>query len=384
MLTNEKDQFYFAPMEGITGYLFRNEFHRQFDTNHEITKYFGPFVAATREGLTKSRDQKDVDPQNNQEITLVPQLLGNSGEYAIPYLEKFEELGYGEVNLNIGCPYGTVVSKKKGAGLLAQTELLENYLETIFAWKDRTRSTLSISVKTRSGMNRHEEWEELLEIYNEYPLSELILHPRIGTDLYANHPQTQVFAYAISHSKHTLCYNGDLFTKEDFREMKQLFPENTRWMLGRGLLVNPSLLREIQGGPAISREEFLTYQDNITINYVNQKWGDKTVLFKMKELWNYWQYLFKSQDRESGNSVEQNTREPEYYLSMRVQFGSWSTPVRLQQKMALEEEDTGSNEKYIDKIRTCFKEGDCIYGSITSCSDFFPVCTGFQRISGLS
>ena len=102
MLTDKKDQFYFAPMEGITGYLFRNEFHRQFDTNHEITKYFGPFVAATREGLTKSRDQKDVDPQNNQGITLVPQLLGNSGEYAIPYLEKFEELGYGEVNLNIG------------------------------------------------------------------------------------------------------------------------------------------------------------------------------------------------------------------------------------------------------------------------------------------
>ena len=254
MLTDEKDQFYFAPMEGITGYLFRNEFHRQFDTNHEITKYFGPFVAATREGLTKSRDQKDVDPQNNQGITLVP-----------------------------------------------QTELLENYLEAIFAWKDRTGSTLSISVKTRSGMNCHEEWEGLLEIYNEYPLSELIPHPRIGTDLYANHPQTQDFAYAVSHSKHTLCYNGDLFTKED-------------WMFGRGLLVNPSLLWEIQGGPAISREEFLNYQDNITNNYVNQKWGDKTVLFKMKELWNYWQYLFKSQDRESGNSVEENTREPEYYL----------------------------------------------------------------------
>ena len=286
MSTGGKDQFYFAPMEGITGYLFRNEFHRQFDTNHEITKYFGPFVAATREGLTKSRDQKDVDPQNNQGITLVPQLLGNSGEYAIPYLEKFEELGYGEVNLNIGCPYGTVVSKKKGAGLLAQTELLENYLEAIFAWKDRTGSTLSISVKTRSGMNCHEEWEGLVEIYNQYPLSELILHPRIGTDLYANHPQTQDFAYAVSHSKHTLCYNGDLFTKEDFGEMKQLFPENTRWMFGRGLLVNPSLLREIQGGPAISREEFLNYQDNITNNYVNQKWGDKTVLFKMKELWN--------------------------------------------------------------------------------------------------
>lgn len=203
-----------------------------------------------------------MDPQNNQGITLVPQLLGNSGEYAIPYLEKFEELGYGEVNLNIGCPYGTVVSKKKGAGLLAQTELLENYLEAIFAWKDRTGSTLSISVKTRSGMNCHEEWEGLLEIYNQYPLSELILHPRIGTDLYANHPQTQDFAYAVSHSKHMLCYNGDLFTKEDFGEMKQLFPENTRWMFGRGLLVNPSLLREIQGGAAELYGKNFELQDN--------------------------------------------------------------------------------------------------------------------------
>lgn len=299
MLTNRQDQFYFAPMEGITGYLFRNEFHRQFDSDHEITKYFSPFVAMTKEGMTKSRDQKDVDPLNNREILLVPQLLGNSGEYAVSYLEKFEELGYSEVNLNIGCPYGTVVSKKKGAGLLAQIPLLQNYLETIFDWKDRTGSKLAISVKTRSGMESHAEWEELLDIYNQYPISELILHPRIGTDLYANHPDTGDFAYAMAHSRLKLCYNGDIFIKRDFERMKQLFPETDRWMLGRGLLVNPSLIREIEGGPAISKEEFLVFQDNITNNYVNQKWGDKTVLFKMKELWNYWQYLFT---------------DPEYYL----------------------------------------------------------------------
>lgn len=287
--------FYFAPMEGITGYLFRNEFHRQFDCG--IEKYFTPFLAITHEGISKSKEKKDIAPENNQGMQVIPQLLGNRGEYAIPYFEKLQEMGYTEINLNVGCPYGTVVSKKKGAGLLLDRELLQTYLDTIFDWKIKTNSPCRISVKTRSGMNSHEELSGILEIYNDYPLSEVILHPRVGTDLYKNTPCLEDMREAMKICKHSLCYNGDIFTKEDYQNLLQKIPGVNCLMLGRGLLVNPSLLREIMGGERISKEEFLTYESNITFNYVNQQWGDKTVLFKMKELWNYWQYLFAESDK---------------------------------------------------------------------------------------
>ena len=302
-------EFYFAPMEGITGYLFRKEFHRQFDCG--IKKYFTPFLAITQEGMSKSREKKDVAPENNVGMHVVPQLLGNRGEYAIPYFEKLQEMGYTEINLNVGCPYGTVVSKKKGAGLLLDRELLQTYLDTIFDWKIKTNSPCRISVKTQSGMNSHEELPKILEIYNDYPLSEVILHPRIGMDLYRNTPHAEDVLEAVKICRHPLCYNGDIFTKADYHRCVQKFPTIERFMLGRGLLLNPSLLREIAGGGSLSKEEFLTFEENIIKSYVDQQWGDKTVLFKMKELWNYWQYLF-TEDEKYLKKIRKSQRIADY------------------------------------------------------------------------
>lgn len=146
-------------------------------------------------------------------------------------------------------------------------------------------------------MNSHEELPEILELYNDYPLSEVILHPRVGTDLYKNTPCLEDMQEAMKICKHPLCYNGDIFTKKDYQNLLQKIPGINCLMLGRGLLVNPSLLREIMDGASISKEEFLVFESDITKSYVNQQWGDKTVLFKMKELWNYWQYLFTESDK---------------------------------------------------------------------------------------
>lgn len=281
----EEMEFYFAPLEGITGYVYRNAFHETFDCG--ISKYFMPFIAMNRNGLTKSRELEDLNAEHNRGMKVVPQLLGNNGKEAVFYLHRLKEMGYREVNLNLGCPYQTVVSKGKGAGLLQDTDKLNRFLKEVFEEAD-----IAVSVKTRIGMERPEEFEEILEIYNLYPLSELIIHPRVREDFYGNHPDMEVFGMAVAKSRAPLCYNGDLFTVEDYHTFTAAFPDIQRVMLGRGLIANPGLLSEILTGKAADKEMLLGFHDKIFEDYQRIMSGDTNTLFKMKELWNYMQFLF--------------------------------------------------------------------------------------------
>ena len=283
-------KFYFAPFEGITGYLYRNAYHELFDCG--IDKYFTPFIAVSQNGLTKSRELEDLSPEHNKGMTVIPQLLGNNGEQVNHYFHRLKEMGYEEVNLNIGCPYQTVVSKRKGAGLLADTDLLKGFLEAAFG-----NPPVRVSVKTRIGMEKGEEFEEILDIYNQYPTSELIEHPRVREDFYQNHPDLDVFAFAVENSRAPVCYNGDIFTRQDFQMITERFPKLDRIMLGRGLLANPGLLTEIITGKSMKKEELKIFHDRIFHDYAQIMSGEKNTLFKMKELWNYFQFLFEDSEK---------------------------------------------------------------------------------------
>ena len=204
---------YFAPMEGVTGYVFRNA-HRRFYGN--ITKYFSPFLAPNRSRKLSSRERNDILPEHNKGIMLVPQVLTNRAEDFIWAAQAIQEFGYGEVNLNLGCPSGTVVTKYRGAGL-----------------------------KTRIGKSDPDEFQQLLLIFNRYPLEKLIIHPRLQTDFYQNSPNFPVFQYAVEHSSNPLCYNGDIFSEEDFICFQNQFPMVPSIMLGRGLLQDPALAETI-------------------------------------------------------------------------------------------------------------------------------------------
>lgn len=282
--------FYFAPLVGITGYLYRNAFHESFDCG--IKKYFSPFIAMNKNGLMKSRELEDLKKQHNQGMVVVPQLLGSKGEEAVSYIRQLKEMGYQEINLNIGCPYQTVVSKGKGAGLLADTNRLSNFLEEVFAKAD-----IAVSVKTRVGMERPEEFEEILEIYNQYPLSELIIHPRVRAGFYDNCPDMEAFRIAVEKSKAPVCYNGDIFTVEDYLRFTEAFSGIQRIMLGRGLIANPGLLSEILTGKVIDSDRLKSFHDRIFADYQRIMSGDTNTLFKMKELWNYMQFLFDDSER---------------------------------------------------------------------------------------
>ena len=275
--------FYFAPLESITGYIYRNIYEKHFGG---IDKYFSPFISTNQHYGMQNKEKRDVAPENNQGYYLVPQIMSNKADQFADMAKKLKDLGYREINLNLGCPSKTVVTKKKGSGFLGYPEELEQFLAEFF----ELCPDMDVSVKTRIGLENPEEFERLLEIYNQFPLSELIVHPRLQTDYYKNHPNMEVFAQCVEKAKAPLCYNGDLYTVDDIRNFEKTYPTVENVMLGRGLLRTPSLLAELQGKPRDLNQwyEFLT---ELCEAYERDFSGNTNVLYKMKE---HWYYLFQS------------------------------------------------------------------------------------------
>ena len=277
-------KYYLAPMEGITGYIYRNAHEKYFGN---IDKYFTPFIVTNTGNNLKTKELRDVLPENNSEMNIVPQILTNDSDGFINTSRKLQQLGYNEVNLNLGCPSGTVVSKDRGSGFLAKRQELDMFLNEIFKIDD-----MKISIKTRIGKDSPEEFYELIKIYNKYPLEELIIHPRIQKDFYGNKPNLQVFKDALALSANPICYNGDIFTVDDFNKLVKAFPEVETVMLGRGIIANPGLLNEIKSNTNIEKKVLKDFHDELLNKYFELFKEDRNTLFRMKELWGYLSYIF--------------------------------------------------------------------------------------------
>jgi tRNA-dihydrouridine synthase len=282
-------KFYFAPMEGLTGYIYRNA-HNAFFNN--IDKYYSPFISANQSGSLKTRELNDILPENNQGLVLIPQVLTNNAKDFVHTSKKIKLLGYEEVNLNLGCPSRTVVSKNKGSGFLAKREELDVFLGEIFS-----QSVTKISVKTRIGKTEPEEFYELIEIYNKYPIEELTIHPRLQKDFYKNKPNLKIFKEALSMSKNPICYNGDIYTVDDYKEFTAGFPDVGSLMLGRGLLANPGLVKDIKNNIKLDKNLLKDFHDRLYSDYKNVLFGDTNVLFKMKGLWFYMISTFSDNEK---------------------------------------------------------------------------------------
>lgn len=283
---------YFAPMEGITGYVFRRAHHAVYGG---VDRYFGPFLAPGASHVLSPRERQDVLPEHNAGIPFVPQVLTSRSEDFLWAVRELLERGYEEVNLNLGCPSGTVTAKKKGSGLLMYPEELDALLDRIFSDPMVTGGEILVSVKTRIGKNSPEEWPRLMEIYNQYPIYQLTIHPRIQKDFYKNHPDLEVFSSALEASKNPVVYNGDIFTAADYRQFRERFPSVERIMLGRGLIMDPELGERLlnteaeegggepEAGPDLAR--LRQFHDALLEAYGERMSGDRNVLFRMKELW---------------------------------------------------------------------------------------------------
>lgn len=277
-------KFYLAPMEGITGHIYRNSYEKYF---HNIDKYFTPFIVPNQSVSLKTKELKDLLPQNNKGLNIVPQILTNDAEGVILTANKLKQLGYEEINLNLGCPAGTVVSKKRGSGFLAYPEELDKFLDEIYKIDN-----MKISIKTRLGKERADEFYKLIEIYNKYPLEELIIHPRTREDFYGNTPNLEVFKDALKLSKHSICYNGDIFTLNSYNKIINEFPEVNKVMLGRGILANPGLIGEIKNNEFANKEIIKMFHDEIFEKYTILLNEDKNAMYRMKELWGYMSHIF--------------------------------------------------------------------------------------------
>lgn len=279
---------YFAPLEGIGGYIYRNA---QADYFEKADKYYSPFLAPNQNRSISPKEYKDIVPEHNEDITLVPQIMANNAEIFLKAAQELEQLGYKEINLNLGCPSRTVVTKYRGAGFLAKPDALEQFLEEVYS-----KLNIRLSLKTRLGMEDEEEFEHLLDIYNKFPVSELIIHPRVQTDYYKNTPRMESFLNALEKSKNPVVYNGDIFNKEKYQQvMKQMDVSGV--MLGRGVLANPALFGEIRGTEKLSKERLWEFHERLLADYTQEMSGERNVLFKMKELWFYLAWSFTNTEK---------------------------------------------------------------------------------------
>ena len=275
----------FAPMEGITGALFRRLHHQFFPG---VDRYYMPFLSPTRDHVFTPRELREILPENNPDAEVIPQLLTKVPEDFLWAAGELAAMGYQTVNLNLGCPSGTVVAKGKGSGMLADPSALDAFLDAVFS-----RAPCAVSVKTRLGLSDPEEFGPLLEIYNHYPLAELIVHPRVQKDGYRHPVRLEAFAPILAASRHPVCFNGGLVTTQDCRDLVDRFSGICGVMIGQGLVANPALVRQIRGGPGADRETLRAFHEALFGGYSQLFGSAHNAMLRMKELWAYLIRLFR-------------------------------------------------------------------------------------------
>lgn len=281
--------YYCAPMEGITSSHFRKAHHRHFPG---VTKYFTPFFYPSQHHVMGKRDYFELSHQQNHGIPTVPQVLTKVADDFIWASTILADMGYSEVNLNLGCPSGTVFSKGKGSGFLAKPNELDTFLGKIFS-----NSVLPISIKTRIGVESPDEFHRLLEIYNKYPMSELIIHPRVRTDYYKKTVTRSAFDEAFTTSPLPLCYNGDLFSLKDCTNLADHYPTLSSVMIGRGLISNPALITRLQSNIPTQKSTLRSFHDELFEGYTIAFESKQNAMLRMKEYWSYLSRLFTSPEK---------------------------------------------------------------------------------------
>ncbi len=280
---------YAAPLEGMTNYMWRR-IHAEIFGGAD--RYFTPFVSpnATFKFQTKELDEL----RHNEGLHVIPQILTNSAEHFLWAAREMADMGYTEINFNLGCPSGTVVAKRKGSGLLSYGDDLRRMLEEIFAGLPEG---MKLSVKTRVGKENPEEWVRILDIYRQFPLSELIVHPRVQKEFYRGHAHRELMAGTLADAPWPVCYNGDLFSPADAAAVEEAYPTLDAVMMGRGLMADPALLRRMKGGAPAARQELRQYHDALWETYRARLGGDLNAIYRMRELWNYLSGSFEDTDK---------------------------------------------------------------------------------------
>ena len=291
--------YYFAPMEGITDSVFRRAHHTYFSG---ITRYYMPFISPTVHRALTPREAREVPPADSVPFCAIPQLLTKVPEDFLWAAQQCKDLGYGEVNLNLGCPSGTVTAKGKGSGMLRDPDALDAFLDSIFS-----QAPLPISVKTRLGFENKEEFPRLLEIFNRYPIKELTVHPRVRKDFYNGSVDMDAFRYCLATSKAPVCYNGNLSSIAQIEAFSKEFPQVESVMIGRGLVGDPGMLTP--GGTTIDALE--GFMEQLAREYCIVFGSERNAMFRLKENWRHLLCRFEGSEK-LGKRLRKTTDLQEY------------------------------------------------------------------------
>lgn len=277
---------YLAPLHGITNRIFRNVWVSHFTGLDGAVTPFIPAAAASR---SATKHYRDIDPGVQGPLPIEPQLLAGPRDAIRECTASITALGYDEINLNMGCPYAMVVKKGRGSGLLPHPDVIRTVLDMLCS-----AGTFRVSVKIRLGQHRADELDEFIPVLNEYPLSRVIVHPRIGKQMYRGTVDLEGFDRVARCCSHALVYNGDIFNYTLFESVQKRFPFLNSWMIGRGALMDPFLPEEIRTGsrPVGERERLKAWHDDLYAVYEQTLYGPRHLLDKMKEIWGYLGYSF--------------------------------------------------------------------------------------------
>ena len=278
-------RYYFAPMEGITDSIYRRVHHKYFGG---VDRYYMPFLSPTIHRQLTHKEDRELPVADQESFVAVPQILTRVAEDFLWAAQVCADRGYDEVNLNVGCPSGTVVSKGKGSGMLRDLGALDAFMEEVFA-----KSPLPISVKTRLGVENKDEFPAILEIYNRYPIRELTIHPRVRKQFYSGNVEMDMFQHAVENSKIPLCFNGNLNNTQQIQNFSDAYPNMDAVMIGRGLIGDPGMLTP--GGT--DRKALEAFMTELLECYIEAFGGARNAMFRMKENWSFLRHRFAGSDK---------------------------------------------------------------------------------------
>lgn len=305
---NETPFIYLAPLEGCTEFVFRNIFSKHF---YGLDAAIAPFVSLNHHAISEKNRKWDIPHNDLQGMKTIPQFMGRNVKSFYQLVEWLKNKGYDEINWNLGCPSKRVVKKGRGSGQLQYPDEIKQFLDEVLPNID-----IGLSIKTRLGFENPDECFKLFELYNQYPIKEIVLHPRLGKQMYSGEVNLDYFEECLRLSKNELVYNGDIKTANDFEMIRKRFPSVKRFMIGRGLIKDPFLAEKIKGlidpEAAFDKDRFINFHEELFDSLDQIFWNKHELMGKMKEYWLSFSYLFNDRNTVSKYVVRSKDIEELY------------------------------------------------------------------------
>ncbi len=301
-----------SPLQGFTDFRFRNAQHKYFGG---IDTYYAPYIRLNGKMKIKSSYERDLLPENNNTLTVIPQVITNDADEFLFVAKYVQSLGYKELNWNLGCPYPMVTKSGMGSGLICNPARIDEILH-----KAHNETDILVSMKMRLGYENSEEILNSFETLDKYPLKNVAIHARIGKQLYKGGVDLDAFQKCIDVAKHQLYYNGDITTVASFNTMKERFPSITHFMIGRGLIADPFLPQMIKDNtteyPKDRWKIFKEFHDEIYEQYDAYLSGPTPIKMKMLGFWEYFSQSF-SDPRKTYKKIKKATNPKKYQAAVK-------------------------------------------------------------------